>query len=114
MRERIVFESKTRTTDNMGGSSVSWSTHATVWGSVKEVSGTENYETLQITAERTTVFSIRYLSTITESMRINWNSGYYDIVQIINEDDSVMFGRTRTSGARDKFLHIRAVRNGAV
>lgn len=102
MRERIVFESKTRTTDDMGGSIVSWATHTTVWGNVNEVSGTENYKTLQITAERTTVFTIRYLSTITEQMRINWNSGYYDIVQIINEDN------------RDKFLIIRAVRNGAV
>ena len=101
MRERLVFEQKARTTDTMGGSSVVWSIHATVWGRAEEVSGSETFQTLQITAERTTRFTIRYLSTITEQMRVNWNGAYYDIVSILNDDN------------REKFLVITAIRNGS-
>jgi SPP1 family predicted phage head-tail adaptor len=102
MRERIVFQQQSRTVDSMGGAAVTWSTVTTVWASVDETSGNETFPTLQIKPKTTVTFMIRYLSTITQAMRISWNSNFYNIQSIINE------------GNRDKYQKIVATRGVAV
>lgn len=102
MRERIVFQQQSRTLDSMGGAAVTWSTVTTVWASVDETSGSETFPTLQIQPQTNVTFMIRYLSTITQAMRISWNSNFYNIKEIINE------------GNRDKYMKITAIRGVAV
>ena len=57
----------------------SWTTFTTVWAIVEDKSGSESYQADQLTASRTTVFTIRYLSGVTELMRVLFNDRYYDI-----------------------------------
>ena len=102
MRERIVFQQQSRTLDSMGGAVVTWSTVTTVWASVAEMSGAESFNTMQIQPETTATFTIRYLSTITQAMRISYASNFYNIKEIINDDN------------RDKYLIIKAIRGVAV
>jgi SPP1 family predicted phage head-tail adaptor len=57
---------------------------------------------MQIQPETTATFTIRYLSTITQAMRISYASNFYNIKEIINDDN------------RDKYLIIKAIRGVAV
>jgi SPP1 family predicted phage head-tail adaptor len=80
---RIVIQTPTRT-QNAAGEYISrtWATHTTVWASKEDTPGDEVDEADQRTALNRVVWIIRYKSTVTELMRIYWNSKYYYITSI--------------------------------
>jgi SPP1 family predicted phage head-tail adaptor len=59
-----------------------WATLDTVWAAVEDRAGSENYQAEQLTASRTTVYTIRYRDDVLERMRILYRFKYYDIHSI--------------------------------
>ena len=89
MSERIVIESVSETRSASGAVSESWSTFATVWSAISyQKSGTDEKE---MVAKQTTVrnveFTVRHITDVTEKMRINYDSRYYDIDRITYEPE---------------------------
>jgi SPP1 family predicted phage head-tail adaptor len=87
LRKRLVIESKTRTSDNMGGATVSWATHTTVWGEIKPRSANEAFWAKHLEHRVTHTITIRYLSTITSDMRITFGSRTFHIKGIRNLEE---------------------------
>ena len=89
MNERIVIESVSESRSASGAVSESWSTFATVWAAISyQKSGTDEKE---MVAKQTTVrnveFTVRHRADVTEKMRINYDSRYYDIDRITYEPE---------------------------
>jgi len=80
-----VIRSKTITKDEYNEDIITWATFATVRAEVKDAQGTEGYQADQLTANRTSLFDIRYLA-VTEQMQILYNDRYYEIVGIQRPD----------------------------
>lgn len=83
---RIVIQELTNAPDEYNQPIPTWSTFATVWASIDDKSGKESYQADQLTATRNTVFNIRYLSGLRETMRILYNNRYYNIELIKSPD----------------------------
>lgn len=64
----------------------SWSDFATVWASLEDSAGSEVLQADQITAVKTTSFTIRYLDGVTEKMRVLFDGRHYDIESIQRPD----------------------------
>lgn len=86
--ERIIIQQVTYTKDDVNQDVETWSTLATVWASVTDQQGGEGYQSDQLTVRSTTNFDIRFLSTVTEQMRIarERNSRFYKIVSMVMPD----------------------------
>lgn len=83
---RIVIQELTNAPDAYNQPIPTWSTFASVWASVQDKGGGEGYQADQLTASRNTVFNIRYLSGVRETMRILYNSRYYNIRLVVSPD----------------------------
>jgi|TARA_S200002703_G_scaffold158352_1_gene168474 SPP1 family predicted phage head-tail adaptor len=89
MNERIIIETVSESRTTSGSFTESWSTFATVWAYIDyQKVGTDEKE---MVAKQTTVknieFTIRHRTDITEKMRINYDSRYYDIDRITYEPE---------------------------
>lgn len=82
----IEIQYQLTSTGANGERTYSWLEHVTVWAGIEYGSGDEDYEADQLTASNTVQFKIRYNSSITTKMRIEWNSAYYDILHITEVD----------------------------
>lgn len=67
---RIVIQTFTETQDAAGQPIATWATFATVWASRKDVRGNERFAAQQEIATRTATYRVRWLSGVTEEMRI--------------------------------------------
>jgi len=83
MDRSIIIEQFSESRDAIGGTSAgSWSTFVTVWAGKQDVKGREYFGSDRKNAEIDTIFRIRYVSGITNKMRINYGGNYYDIYSI--------------------------------
>lgn len=84
---RITIQQPTLTKDEYGQETKpTWSTFATVWAEMDDRSGSEGFKADQLTATRNTVFTIRWIDGLRETMRILYNYRYYDIQSIKSPD----------------------------
>jgi len=93
LRERILIEQVSRTASVTGYPTESWSTVDTVWGLVdyKGVNR-EDIDGGKITAKSQIRVTCRYITTVTESMRITYMNRKYQIENIqISEDSLYMY-----------------------
>lgn len=79
---RIVIQSRSVSSLANGEPSISWSTYHTCWAGLDYGSDGEGYDGDQLTASNTIMFKIRYKSGLNETMRISYNSAYWDITHI--------------------------------
>jgi len=79
---RITIQQSTTTTNDYGEKVDGWATYRKVWAMLSFVRGDEQFEAEQKTAVRVVKFFVRYDSSITEKMRISWDSKIYDIRSI--------------------------------
>jgi SPP1 family predicted phage head-tail adaptor len=79
---KIVIESQTFSTNSIGEYTASWSTYHTTFANVQRGLGNEKVEADQVTSTSKVKFKIRFFDGIDESMRILYNSKYYDILDI--------------------------------
>jgi len=86
LRHTLVIEEATETRDAHGQAVASWSTFATVPGSLEPLSGREVFAASQVQAEVTARARIRYLAGITPKMRIVFESKIYAITAVIDRE----------------------------
>lgn len=96
-RHRITFQHYDTIENEMGDSVQAWVDFKTVWAGVSNLSGREYFAAMQVQAEKTVVFKIRYIEGIDETMRILFGRNSYDIKSI----DNVKYG--------NKFMEIKAL-----
>ena len=98
---QIVIQTRTTplTKDARGQITSGWSTLATVWAAVRDMSAREFNGAAQVQSELTTTFRIRYRTDVTSECRIYYGSQYYDITGVVRI----------ASGLRDAFMDLVAV-----
>lgn len=84
LNRKITLESLTQTRDVEGGLVDSWTTFATPWAKVSNLSGNERRVTDHggKVGEARTEFVIRYLPGVTSKMRVSYDGKLYDIVHV--------------------------------
>lgn len=85
-RRIIIQDATTFTRDSYGAEVSSWNNSATVWASVRTVSGSEQLQSGQIYAGETVQFEMRYRA-LNPSARISYDGKIYNIRSIQNVDD---------------------------
>lgn len=90
--KRIVIQSQTQTQDTYGAAVVTWATFKTVWADVIEAKNDEKFIASQKMDSVDYKMRIRYVSGVTTSMRVVFNSENYDIkgVQELGRKDGLM------------------------
>ncbi len=102
MRNSIVIQNVTSTTDSGGGRGVAWSTYKTVFAHVQQLSGNTKYTQGVIDEKGLYAFTIRYITGVTTQHRISYNSKLFSITSVIDLDE------------RNKYLVIKASEGVAV
>lgn len=88
LNKKITIQSKTSTTDNLGGYNDVWSDLVTVFAAIWPVSASDvvaNNTTTMIISHRV---RIRYRNGIMSNMRIKFGARYFAIVSIINVNEA--------------------------
>lgn len=80
--KRVVIQQRTDTQDTNGQLVPSWSTWNTVWSAWYPIKGTEQFEANRLTQKVDFRVRMRYISGIDHTMRISYNSNYYNIISI--------------------------------
>jgi SPP1 family predicted phage head-tail adaptor len=83
---RIVIQELTNTSDEYNQPVSSWATFTTVWAEVKDGGVSEGFQADQLTATRMTTFVTRYMTGLTELMRILYGGKVYNIRGIRSPD----------------------------
>ena len=83
LRHRLVIQSKSYTPNAYGEPVETWTTTATVWGSVEPLRGTDYLTGRTIAEVVTTKIRIRYRSGIAPEMRVTWDGHTYDIESVV-------------------------------
>lgn len=91
MRQRLTIESVSLASDSQGGSTETWSTHATVWGEVVPLSDSQRFFSDQLQHRVTHRVTIRYLSTLESNMRFKEGTRYYYIKSFQNQGERDRF-----------------------
>jgi SPP1 family predicted phage head-tail adaptor len=79
---RITIQSKTEVIDVYGQRTLTWATFLTVWSDPIEKLGGEQTQDNNRSTKRMVDFRVRWNSTITNEMRILWESEFYKIEDI--------------------------------
>jgi len=86
MRQRIALQAKT-ITKSEGIPQENWTTVATIWAAVEDISGKEYFQAGAMQSEVTTRIKIRYRKGITHSMRVLYGSRVFQILSVIDKDE---------------------------
>lgn len=87
LNKRITIQQKTAGQDGAGQPIDTWTTVATVWAEVKDVSGREFIAAQAGQAEVTTKVTIRYLAGIKSDMRVVHGADVYNIIVPLDAGD---------------------------
>lgn len=82
LRNRVNIYGQVQGRGVDGSVSISWALLSSMWAAVKHPSGMEEQETGRTVATRNAVFTMRYLSTVSEDMRITHRGNTYEIEAI--------------------------------
>lgn len=91
LRHRVVIESLTDSTDGQGGFTAAWGTFSTVWGSIQPAKAWEAMVAMRVEYQKSHTCTIRYLAGVTTSMRIKFDSRYFQIKGIRTPDEKDFF-----------------------
>jgi SPP1 family predicted phage head-tail adaptor len=91
MDKRITLEYSTRVSDPMGGFTTTWNVAAQVYGAVWPTSANEIKAANSTTMVISHRIRIRYRAGIKASWRIKMGSRYFNIVSIIDSNESHKF-----------------------
>ena len=92
--QRVTFQTRSATSDGMGGSSPQWANFAsvpTVWARVMARSNREQFEGERNNATMQVHVTIRYRDDITEADRMLWNGEAYNIRGIMREGSRPLY-----------------------
>ena len=91
--QQVVLLADTKTADGQGGYTEAWTTLATVWANVRDVSAAERARGMQQEHRRTLEIAIRYRSDVDATMRATWNGNTIRFSSIDYYDDRNRFLR---------------------
>lgn len=87
LRHQVAVQSRTLTSDGMGGQTESWETKYTVYAGIWPVSARERVQAGQMETTITHRLRLRYQAGITTAMRVVFDGRTFEIVSIINPDE---------------------------
>jgi SPP1 family predicted phage head-tail adaptor len=87
MRQRVTLQSLTETPDSYGQRIQTWTTVGTYWAYLKAISGAEMVNGQQIKANVTHFVQMRYVGSVTPSMRILLGTRVINLVWVNNIDE---------------------------
>ena len=90
---RITIQNKSESIDVYGQRTLTWATFLTVWANPFQKDGMEQTTDSNRTTKRMVNFKVRWNSTITNEMRIIWDSEYYkieDIKELSRQDGMII------------------------
>jgi SPP1 family predicted phage head-tail adaptor len=79
LRHRIAITQPAESSDGAGGVTTTWSTLATLWGSIEPLRGREFLDAQGAQGEVSTKIVLRYRADITPKMRAVWSTHTYEI-----------------------------------
>ncbi len=88
LKHRVVIEQRSRSDDGAGGSSVSWSSVATVWAELRSKSGSERDFGGKLEARATHELTMRYRSGVTTDMRVSYGGRVFNIRRVENVNEA--------------------------
>lgn len=91
LRHRIVVEQLSNAADNQGGFTTTWTTLATIWAKVEPTKAWERAFAQKVEYQRSHVAWIRHRTDITSSMRISFDSRYFQIKGIRRPDEKKFY-----------------------
>lgn len=102
LRERITVEANTPTRDTVGQLIPSWAAFSgdgKLWARAEFLSGRELEIAQKIATEVSMRFWVRYRTDLSEKMRINWRSQYWNIAAILPAEskDFMLLMASRTN-----------------
>ena len=83
LRERVTVQQATETRNAIGETVLAWSTYDTVWASVEGVSSREALDAGKIDVQISHRVRMRYLSGMTQNMRLSWRNRTLEIVSLL-------------------------------
>lgn len=93
LNKRVLIQEETASRDDFGAETLTWDTFGTVWASTDFKPGGSDER--QIIDKKTAItrvdFTIRYLNTIDEKMRLVWDGKGWDILSILDKDENGQF-----------------------
>lgn len=87
LRSRVQIQTRTRTTDSMGGATVTWAEHTSTWAEIVPKGANEAFWAKHLEHRVTHKITIRYLSGITSDMRILFGTRVFQIKGILNWEE---------------------------
>lgn len=84
LREPLVFQRQTLTSDGKGGQAITWQTLFSTYGEVKPLSGRETMFAMKLEGKVTHRIYIRYRSDLTEVDRVVVRNEPYQIRAVLN------------------------------
>ena len=85
--KRVTLQYPTMVADGMGGFTETWTTAATVWGSIWPVSASEQVKAGTQTMVASHQIRIRYRTVLRASWRVLYNGRYFSIVSITDPSE---------------------------
>jgi len=83
LRERVTVQQATQTRNSLGEAVMSWADWQTVWASVEGVSAREALDAGQQEVTITHRVRLRYLTGLTQNMRLSWRNRTLNIVNLL-------------------------------
>lgn len=87
LRHDVTIETPSDALDAIGGETVTWSTHAAVKAQIKPAKASERFFAQKLEANVSHKVRIRYLSTVTTSMRVIFGSRTLQIRGVAHEEE---------------------------
>ena len=85
LRHRLTLEAPTRTADGAGGARRGWRQVAKLWGSMRDISGSETEYAKAPSAAKKTEIIIRFREDITPDMRFLYGTRQLNITAILDQ-----------------------------
>lgn len=89
LNERITIEQLVAGEDSLGQPADSWQAFATVWASVRFVSGRQFVSADREASRATASMRIRPLDGLDASMRVTWKGDVYEIIAVLPARDHI-------------------------
>lgn len=87
LRDKLMIQALTTGVDSYGGVTETWTDHASVWGEVEYLTGSERWRAQAVNAEAQGRVRIRYRPGIEPTMRIKHGDVYLSIISVLPADN---------------------------
>ena len=84
MREKIDLLQPVPARTETGAETITWNPFATVWAEALPLAGREYFDAKATVSEASTKFRFRFISGVSEKMRVRHRGALYDIENMIN------------------------------